>query len=44
MSLMDALVTRDLYLNRLQLCDDGLAGKASITWQPLIVSFRHGSN
>src|SRR5262245_23977291 len=42
--LTDALVDpRDLYLNSLQLCDDGLAGKASIAWQPL-VSFRHGSN
>jgi hypothetical protein len=45
MGLMHALVEpRDLHLNRLQLCDDRLAGKASIAWQRLIVSVRRRSH
>jgi|RhiMethySRZTD1v2_1073278.scaffolds.fasta_scaffold128352_5 hypothetical protein len=41
MNLLDALVEcRDLHLNRLQLCNDRLTGKASVARQSFAGGFR----
>src|SRR5450631_3883149 len=45
MGLSDACVDPiDLGLHRAQLRNDRLAGKACVTWQPLIAALRHGRN